>query len=78
MGHWSNNSDREKQKYSKKNLPQCHFTHQKSYAAGPGIEPGSPSQLVQECDAIVTHRMNDIQCLPDEDVLTLRLAVNSN
>jgi hypothetical protein len=29
-------------RYSKKNLSQCHFYHQKSYKGWPGNKPGPP------------------------------------
>jgi hypothetical protein len=31
MEHWWNQIDREKPKYSGKNLSQCHFVHHKSH-----------------------------------------------
>jgi hypothetical protein len=37
-----NETDKEKQKYSRKNLSQCHFVHHKSRMDWPGIEPGPP------------------------------------
>jgi hypothetical protein len=37
-----NDIDREKQKYSVKNLSQCHFFCQKTLTDWPGIEPGPP------------------------------------
>lgn len=40
MQQWWYDTVRGKRKYSKKNLPHCHFTHHMSYINGPGIEPG--------------------------------------
>jgi hypothetical protein len=40
--HRWNEIDREKPKYSEKNLSQCHFVHYKSHMERPGIESGPP------------------------------------
>jgi hypothetical protein len=42
MEHRWNELDREKPKYSEKNLSQCHFSGHKSHKGQPGIEPGPP------------------------------------
>jgi hypothetical protein len=42
MEHRWNEIDKEKPKYSGKNLSQYHFVHHKSHMDRPGIEPGSP------------------------------------
>jgi hypothetical protein len=42
MEHRWNKIDREKPKYSKKNLYQCHFVQHESHNDRPGIEPGPP------------------------------------
>jgi hypothetical protein len=42
MEHRWNEIDREKPKYSRKILSQCHFVNHKSYIDRPGIEPGPP------------------------------------
>ena len=38
--HWWNDTDREKPKYSEKNLSQFHFLHYKSHIDYPVCEPG--------------------------------------
>jgi hypothetical protein len=40
MENWWNVDGRGKQKYSRKNLSQCHSDHHKSHADCPGIELG--------------------------------------
>jgi Zn-finger protein len=42
MEHRWNEIDREKPKYSVKDLSQCHFVHNKSHMELNGIEPGPP------------------------------------
>ena len=73
MGQWSNNSEREKTKVRKK-MSQCHFIHQNSNTDWPEIEPGPPCQTCSR----MTGTVSDMECLPNKDVLTSKLAVNSN
>ena len=42
MEYWWNDNDREKPKYSDKNLSECYFVHHKSHMAWPAIEPAPP------------------------------------
>jgi hypothetical protein len=42
MEHWWNNIDKEKLKYSEKNLPQYHLVHRKLNMDWPETELGSP------------------------------------
>jgi len=44
VGHWWNDTDMGKQKYWDKDLPQCHFVHQKSHTDWPDVKPG-PTRL---------------------------------
>jgi len=39
-GHWQNDKDRGKPKYSEKNLSKCHFVQCKSQMDWNGIKPG--------------------------------------
>jgi hypothetical protein len=39
--HWWNNTDREKLKYSEKNLTQTHFVHYRSHMNWPEIGSGT-------------------------------------
>jgi hypothetical protein len=41
MEDWLNNTDREQEKYSVKNLPQCYFIHH-SYILAPDLPQNSP------------------------------------
>jgi hypothetical protein len=38
MEHWWNDTDREKPKYSEKNLSQCPFVHHKAHMNCPVVE----------------------------------------
>jgi hypothetical protein len=42
MGHWWNDSDRQKPKYSEKNPSKCHVINHISHMDCPWIEPGAP------------------------------------
>jgi hypothetical protein len=41
MEHWWNDTVGRRLKYSKKNVPQYHFTHHKFHMDWPQIEPGT-------------------------------------
>jgi hypothetical protein len=40
--HWWNGTDKEKPKYTGKNLSKCNFAHHKSNIQWPGMEIGPP------------------------------------
>jgi hypothetical protein len=42
MEHWWNDTDKGKQKYWEKNLPQCHFAHHKFHTDKSWMELGRP------------------------------------
>jgi hypothetical protein len=44
MEHWSNGTDRGKQKYMKKNLTYFLFLHHKSHTDCSGVELGPPQR----------------------------------
>jgi hypothetical protein len=52
MEHWWNEIDREKAKYSGKNLSQCHFVHNKSKMTNPVLRGERPAtNRLSQCTA---------------------------
>jgi len=48
MGHWWDDSDKEKAKCAARNVSRCHLFHHKSYGDWPGTEAVPPRSDVSD------------------------------